>query len=284
MFCSFAIVGFLWFQNKDTLPFEELILVFVTIAIFYKIFELINSISKLSSSINTINNQQNGIEKKIRKISSEIRQLNSKFAKLQFNVQACEKQSDATDGNKIDTEIVRNQLELNINQKTNQLPVKLLKADLVPWDILLKALHFPSDKNDTSGFVALNLARKNNSIFQLLRVSEDFLNLLAQDGIYLDDLKIEPPPVKAWLNFIDPEKKLCSRRLSCNGVDTQIKNLKVRIKSDTVFRDTALMLMRRFDKLLRDKLHSAEDHQIFQIANTRSGKAFLIVGRILDTF
>ena len=65
---------------------------------------------------------------------------------------------------------------------------------------------------------------------------------------------------------------------------TNEAELKIRLKSDVVFRDTALMLMRRFDKLLQDRLESAEDHQIFKIADTRSGKAFLVVGKISDAF
>ena len=118
----------------------------------------------------------------------------------------------------------------------------------------------------------------------MLQVSEDFLNLLAQDGIYLDDLKIDPPSVTAWVNFIKNEQSGHGKRLSCNGIDDHIKKLKIRAKSDVIFRDTALMLMRRFDKLLRDNLKTADDHQIFKISDTRSGKAFLIVGKISDSF
>ena len=44
------------------------------------------------------------------------------------------------------------------------------------------------------------------------------------------------------------------------------------------------MLMRRFDVLLRDHLKLANDDQIFKIAETRTGKAFLIVGKLSDSF
>ena len=185
---------------------------------------------------------------------------------------------------KVEANNMEYQLELNIKEKTNALPNFALDTNFLSWDILLKALNFPSDKNDSSGFIALNEARKNNTILRLLQVSEDFLNLLAQDGIYLDDLKIEPPQVQAWLNFVKNDKQQYNRRLDCIGIDEHIMKLKKRTKSDTVFRDTSFMLMRRFDKLLKDKLGSAEDHHIFKIAETRTGKAFLIIGKISNIF
>ncbi|MDG2473689.1 MAG: hypothetical protein P8M50_00230 [Paracoccaceae bacterium] len=216
----------------------------------------------------------------------QMHQLDNKLFKIKLANKTQETLATIIAEDQVETEeiLIKDQLELNIKEKSQELPKSSLETDFLSWDILLKALHFPNDKNDSEGFIALEIARKNNTVLQLLQVSEDFLNLLAQDGIYLDDLKIDSPSVEAWLNFVKPEKKHYVRRLSCVGIDEHIKKLKSRTKSDTVFRDTTLMLMRRFDKLLREKLATAEDHQIFKIADTRSGKAFLIVGQISDIF
>ena len=176
------------------------------------------------------------------------------------------------------------QLELNVNTLPKEGQNAHKNNDPLTWELILKALHFPNDEHDLMGFSALKIARKNNTFSELLQDSEDFMNLIAQDAIYLDDLKIEPPPVEAWLSFISTNQNPNRRRLNCVGIDRQIKRLKSRIKTDTIFRDTSLMLMRRFDVLLRDHLKLANDDQIFKIAETRTGKAFLIVGKLSDSF
>tara|TARA_A100001011_G_C14154387_1_gene775419 strand:- start:172 stop:900 length:729 start_codon:yes stop_codon:yes gene_type:complete len=241
---------------------------------------------KLNLVIASVSRKQKSVERTIEKILTKTDQLESKFAKFNLYIKALEPDTEPEkqghvsfeDGSLID------QLELDISAKNEKSSIGRSKDYFLNWDLLLKALHFPNDKNDAVGFEALNLARQNNSVLQLLRVSEDFLNLLAQDGIYLDDLNIEAPPVEAWLNFVNTDKKLSAKRLSCIGIEGYIKKLKIRVKADTVFRDTALTLFRRFDKLLRDKIGTAKDYQIFQLATTRSGKAFLIVGKISDIF
>ena len=248
--------------------------------------DLSYSLSKLNASIEKLKNRQAKLENRIEKNSIQTHQLHNKLIKISSKVNPQERSLGTIEQNKLEIEenFMNDQLELNIKEKNKKQSEKVLESNFLSWDTLLKALNFPKDENDFSGFAAQNLARKNNTILQLLQVSEDFLNLLAQDGIYLDDLKIEPPSVTAWVNFIKNEQNDQRKRLSCSGVDEHIKKLKMRIKSDVVFRDTALMLMRRFDKLLRDKLETAEDHEIFKISDTRSGKAFLIVGEISDAF
>ena len=242
--------------------------------------------SKLHTAIENLTDRQTTLEKKIKNNSMQAQQLHNKLIKISSTVKPQERVLGVIEQNKLETEgsFINDQLELNITDKNKNQSADKLENNFLSWDVLLKALNFPNDENDLIGFSALNLARKNNTILQLLQVSEDFLNLLAQDGIYLDDLKIDPPSVTAWVNFVKNERNEHVKSLNCSGVDQHIKKLKMRAKSDVVFRDTALMLMRRFDKLLRDKLETAEDHQIFKISDTRSGKAFLLVGKISDAF
>ena len=55
-----------------------------------------------------------------------------------------------------------------------------------------------------SDFVAVNAIRqalKNRNMAQLLQAAEDMLNLLAQDGIYMDDLKLAPTSAPQWRAF-----------------------------------------------------------------------------------
>ncbi len=178
------------------------------------------------------------------------------------------------------------QLELNIRNHFSQINSSNSNYPnfVLTWEILLKALNFPDDSEDEFGFKALRLANQNKTVAELLQASEDFLNLLAQDGIYLDDLHFDQPSVDAWRNFISRNKSSSGKKLHCVGIESHIDALYKRMKSDTVFKDTALILIRRFDQLLREKLPEATDQQVFSISNTRTGKAFLIIGKISEIF
>ena len=264
-------------------PFLVIAGVSVSIAI---IVELINMVTKLRERLEHIHNQQNRIYGIVEKMIKQINRLDNKLFFMRDV-----RDNDAQNLTPIITEkkdmpgnFITNQLEFNIEGDTKYFHNDILSNGFLTWDILLKALHFPNDKNDSPGFIALDIARKSNIVSQCLQASEDFLNLLAQDGIYLDDLKIESPPAQAWVNFVKNEKNQQKRRLRCIGIEKHIEKLKIRMRSDTIFRDTSLILLRRFDMLLQDHLGTAQDYQIFKIAETRSGKAFLIVGQISDIF
>ena len=123
--------------------------------------------------------------------------------------------------------------------------------------------------NFNPNYSVLDNATNNNVLINNLAL--DYANKIS------DKFEIEA-------GFISTNQNRNKRRLNCVGIDIQIKRLKSRIKTDTIFRDTSLMLMRRFDVLLRDHLKLANDDQIFKIAETRTGKAFLIVGKLSDSF
>ena len=277
---------YFWFGNAVMNSLWEFCFIICPLIVLLKMIEFNYSMSKLNASIEKLRHRQTRVENKIEKISMQTNKLHNKLIKIGSKSTPQERNFGTIEQTKpnIEQNFINDQLELNIKDENKEQSEKAFQNNFLSWDMLLKALNFPNDENDLDGFKALNLARENNTILQLLQVSEDFLNLLAQDGIYLDDLKIDPPSVAAWVNFINNKQNEHCKKLSCSGIDEHLKTLKIRLKSDVVFRDTALMLMRRFDKLLQDRLETAEDHQIFKIADTRSGKAFLIVGKISDAF
>ena len=285
-FCCLTSAAYLWFGDNYAILLLWIAFVIVVILGLIKLNEFISEMVKLNSSLTKLRNKQQTTERTIEKISAKTHQLESKLTKINSYGKTQHKELEPNNQDQLTFEnpIPADQLELDISETYRKLSDDSLSEDFMNWDLLLKALHFPNDANDTIGFEALNIARKDNLVLELLRVSEDFLNLLAHDGIYLDDLTVEAPSVEAWRNFINTDKKVSYKKLSCIGIDESIKKLKIRAKMDAVFRDTALMLFRRFDKLLRDRAETAEDHQIFKISATRSGKAFLIVGKISDIF
>lgn len=152
------------------------------------------------------------------------------------------------------------------------------------WDVLIRALDFPRDAKDHDGFRALKIAIRHPSLAQMLQAAEDVLSLLAQEGIYADELAVEPGTAGDWRRFMagargpevaavggirDPEVLATARRM---------------MKSDPIFRDTALFFHRRFDAVLGEFATDAEDDQILAIADTRSGRAFMLLARLSGAF
>lgn len=152
------------------------------------------------------------------------------------------------------------------------------------WDVLLTALNFPNDERDQAGFRALRRAGRDHQIAELLRASEDVLNLLSQDGIYVDDLDPLKTEAALWRRFSDGERGAELAGLA--GIDdtSAITLTKGRMRSDPVMRDAALHFMRRFDTVL--KLVAAEDvdAMLDRLADSRTGRCFMLLGSVTGSF
>lgn len=158
------------------------------------------------------------------------------------------------------------------------------EVDQLNWDELLHALNFPTDEKDKDGFRALRIAMGHRNTSQCLRAAEDIMNLLSQDGIYTDDLSPEIAPAALWRSFA---KGTRGEEVSAVGGihdPTAIAKVRSRMRSDPIFRDAALHFQRQFDIILRDFCVEGSDEQIKKLANTRTGRTFMLMGRVSGMF
>ncbi len=152
------------------------------------------------------------------------------------------------------------------------------------WDELLHALNFPTDEKDRDGFRALRIAMGHHATSQCLRAAEDIMNLLSQDGIYTDDLSPEIAPAALWRRF---SKGTRGEEVSAVGGihdPVAISKVRSRMRSDPIFRDAALHFQRQFDTTLREFCAHGSDPQIEKLANTRTGRTFMLLGRVSGMF
>jgi hypothetical protein len=152
------------------------------------------------------------------------------------------------------------------------------------WSDMLRALNFPRDEKDAEGFRALRLAKRDEGTGQLLRAAEDILNLLAQEGIYMDDLRPEIAPAYDWRMFAEGTRG--SDVSSVGGIlaPEAMERIEARKESDQIFRDTSLHFLRRFDIMLKSFTEGASDAEIQLLADTRTGRAFMLLGRAAGMF
>jgi hypothetical protein len=81
------------------------------------------------------------------------------------------------------------------------------QAEPLPMVTLIAALSFPRDETDRDGFRALERALNDPATGRVIRAAEDVLTLLAQDGVYAEDLEMaEAPPISGvvsrWANAV----------------------------------------------------------------------------------
>lgn len=154
----------------------------------------------------------------------------------------------------------------------------------LPLDVLIRALQFPETEEDTEGFRALRRALRDHRAGQLIQAAQDVLTLLSQDGLYMDDLPPDRARPEMWRRFAQGER---GGQISALGGIRDRSSIAVasgRMRDDPVFRDATHHFLRRFDRMLADIEPEASDPQIAALSDTRTTRAFMLLGRVMGIF
>lgn len=148
----------------------------------------------------------------------------------------------------------------------------------------IRALNFPENAEDTSGFSALRRALKDRAAAQLIQAAQDVLTLLSQDGIYMDDLRPDRARPEIWRQFGQGARGRAIAALGGIRDRSSLALTSGRMKQDPIFRDAAHHFLRRFDKTFAEFEKTASDGEISALADTRTARAFMLLGRVAGTF
>jgi hypothetical protein len=151
-------------------------------------------------------------------------------------------------------------------------------------DDFLRALNFPQTAEDTEGFAALRRAMQDRSAAQLIQAAQDALTLLSQDGIYMDDLVPDRARPEVWREFGQGARGRAIAQLGGIRDRNALALTAGRMKQDPIFRDTAHHFLRLFDKTFAKFEKVATDAEIQILADTRTARAFMLLGRVAGTF
>ena len=159
-------------------------------------------------------------------------------------------------------------------------------AQPVPVDLedLVRALHFPESEHDSEGFAALRRALRDHATADLIRHAQTVLAGLAEEGIFLDHLTPDRARPALWRGFAQGVRGPAMGALG--GIrDRSCLALSVaRMRADPAFRDAAHRFLRAFDARLTAIEPHASDTQIARLTDTRSARAFMLLGRIAGVF
>ncbi|MGY9037265.1 MAG: hypothetical protein ACKVLA_05540 [Rhodobacterales bacterium] len=148
----------------------------------------------------------------------------------------------------------------------------------------IRALNFPETADDTEGFSALRKALKDRNASQLVQASQDVLTLLSQDGIYMDDLAPDRARPEIWRQFAQGARGRPIAALGGIRDRSSLALTSARMKQDPIFRDVAHHFLRRFDRAFAAFEAEASDADISALTDTRTVRAFMLLGRVAGTF
>lgn len=162
-------------------------------------------------------------------------------------------------------------------------PAEALSPPLATEDFI-RALHFPETAEDEQGFAALRRALKDRKAAQLIQAAQDVLTLLSQDGIYMDDLRPDRARPEVWRQFAQGARGRAVAPLGGVRDRSSLALTAARMKQDPIFRDAAHHFLRRFDQMFSAFAEEASDAEITALAETRTARAFMLLGRVAGTF
>ncbi|ATG42203.1 hypothetical protein PhaeoP18_00237 [Phaeobacter piscinae] len=157
-------------------------------------------------------------------------------------------------------------------------------ATPLPSTQLIRALNFPETAEDEEGFAALRLALQDRKAAQVIQAAQDVLTLLSQDGIYMDDLRPDMARPEIWRQFAQGTRGRAVAALGGVRDRSSLALTSARMKQDPIFRDAAHHFLRRFDQMLAEFEEEASDTDISSLGETRTARAFMLLGRVAGTF
>jgi len=162
-------------------------------------------------------------------------------------------------------------------------PAEDLSAPLATDDFI-RALNFPETAEDEEGFAALRRALRDRKAAHLIQAAQDVLTLLSQDGIYMDDLRPDMARPDVWRQFAQGTRGRAVASLGGIRDRTSLALTSGRMKQDNIFRDAAHHFLRRFDQMIAEFEPTASDADISALSETRTARAFMLLGRVAGTF
>jgi len=148
----------------------------------------------------------------------------------------------------------------------------------------IRAMNFPENEHDREGFRTLRRALEHPATERLIRAGQDALTLLSQDGIYMDDLRPDRARPEIWRKFAAGERGRSVAALGGVHDRSPLGLAAGRMKKDPVFRDAAHHFLRHFDRAFAAFEKDASDADIMALADTRTARAFMLLGRAAGTF
>ena len=241
--------------------------------------------SRFSTQFRNLSDQQSKIETALRTLLKARGQDQLAISQLVETAQDVARKAEESE--KRETKLSKMTFEaVHAASDQESLPFEMeqLASETIDWKDIIRALNFPEDEGDREGFSAIKKVLPNRHVALLLQASEDVLSMLAQEGIYMDDLSTDVANPDLWHRFARGVRGDEVAEMGTIVDQAALALARGRTRSDNVFKDASLHFMRQFDRFLQEFLPQATDSEIKDLAETRTGRAFQLLARVSGAF
>ena len=164
-------------------------------------------------------------------------------------------------------------------------PSERPSAQPIAWADIVRALDFPRSDQDAEGFAAMRAALRDPEMAKALQAAEDVLTILAADGLHMEDLRPDPASLPAWRAYAEGARGAAAAAIGGVRDPAAVEAAHARIRRDPIFRDAGLVFVRRWNGVVARVFRElGDDPVMLEIADTRSGRAFMLVARAMGAF
>ncbi|WP_134724284.1 hypothetical protein [Paracoccus luteus] len=163
--------------------------------------------------------------------------------------------------------------------RQSALPLDVPESPAVTPEELVAALNFPDGPDDVIAIEALKSALTDPEAARVIRAAQDVITLLADNGLYMDDLDPRPAAPEVWRRFAAGTRGPAVAALAGIADDDLIAAADALLKGDEVFRDAAHHFLRQYDRMLTRVADDLNDAGMAALADTRSGRAFVLLAQ-----
>lgn len=151
-------------------------------------------------------------------------------------------------------------------------------------ETLIRALNFPDGPEDADAIAAMREALRDHDNSRLLRAAQDVVTLLAGQDLYMDDLPADPSNPSVWRRFAEGTRGSGVAALGGIHDEMALQIAADYLRGDEIFRDAAHHFLRQFDTAITRLVPELDDAEIEVLAETRSARAFMLLGRVAGIF
>ena len=222
-----------------------------------------------------------GIEKKISEIEAAQKKTQNEVAKFSTRREINESSDQKAAISKSKPTFKNDEPTLPFGAKESDGEKQNLSISISDF---VKAADLPNGADDKQGLAALRKALEDRDVAKLLNATQDTLQILSKEGVYLDSLDFELGELKFWRDFGKGKRgKSLSGIVQFSDYEV-IEKINVRFRTDTVFKDVVHHFLRQFDGVFTEFNKNASDNDIAAFSNTRTAVTFLILASVAGTF
>ncbi|WBU64013.1 hypothetical protein [Paracoccus aerodenitrificans] len=149
---------------------------------------------------------------------------------------------------------------------------------------VIRALNFPDGPDDREAVEALREALRDPDLARLIRSAQDVITLLAERGIYTEDLDSDAIDPSAWRRFGDGQRGQAVSAVGSVRDPDLLEAATLAMRGDEIFRDAVHHFLRLFDRGATAMIPRLSDDEIVWLAETRSARTFMLLGRAAGLF